>query len=76
MGKNGKTGEAFAGLKLPKEPPVQSPLPEAPADAAAKMKGESATREVGEPGPPVIVVAAAAAAEAMKLEEEEGGEEA
>jgi len=69
-------GDAFAGLKLPKEPPVQSPLPEAPADAAAKMKGESATREVGEPGPPVIVVAAAAAAEAIKLEEGEGGEEA
>lgn len=77
VGKNGKTGDAFAGLKLPKEPPVQSPLPEAPADAAAKMKGESAMREVGEPGPSVLVVAAAAAAaEAMELEEEVDGEEA
>lgn len=62
-------------MKLPKEPPVQSPFPETPAAAAAKMKGEFAMWEVGEPGPSVVVVAAAAATEAIESEEQKGREE-
>lgn len=75
VGKKGKMGEAFAGLKLPKEPPVQSPLPEAPADAAAKIKGESATREDDDSMLSEAAIAAAAV-EAIKVVEDEGGEDA
>lgn len=74
VGKKGKTGEAFAGLNMPSEPPVHSPLPEAPADAAANIKGESATREVGKPMLSGGAIASANA-EAIKGEEEEGKEE-